>query len=237
MEHFVTSPKRRTFTYCKPLLMHPSRPPEELNRLDSKNWTPTSDALQTALAAHVVQLAEDVDAIILLDQVDLPDTGVVTRPVVDAARQAVADRPELVVLADSRRGLAHFPPLGFKMNAAELAKLSGAAAESLDAVKLQATELAARSGQPVFVTLAERGIVGAAPGRAAEHVPAHPIRGPIDIVGAGDAVMANLAAALAAGGSPAEAMQLAMAGASEVIHQLGTTGTANISQLAERLEI
>jgi bifunctional ADP-heptose synthase (sugar kinase/adenylyltransferase) len=134
MEHFVTSPKRRTFTYCKPLLMHPSRPPEELNRLDSKNWTPTSDALQTALAAHVVQLAEDVDAIILLDQVDLPDTGVVTRPVVDAARQAVADRPELVVLADSRRGLAHFPPLGFKMNAAELAKLSGAAAESLDAV-------------------------------------------------------------------------------------------------------
>jgi bifunctional ADP-heptose synthase (sugar kinase/adenylyltransferase) len=49
--------------------------------------------------------------------------------------------------------------------------------------------------------------------------------------------MANLAAALAAGGSPAEAMQLAMAGASEVIHQLGTTGTANISQLAERLEI
>ncbi|MCA9267234.1 MAG: carbohydrate kinase, partial [Planctomycetales bacterium] len=60
-----------------------------------------------------------------------------------------------------------------------------------------------------------------------------PVRGPIDIVGAGDAVMANLTAALAAGADLAEAMQLAMAGASVVIHQLGSTGTATIAQLAE----
>ena len=59
------------------------------------------------------------------------------------------------------------------------------------------------TGQPVFVTLAERGIVGALPGRRPEHVPAHPVRGPIDIVGAGDAVTANLAAALAAGADAA----------------------------------
>ena len=47
-------------------------------------------------------------------------------------------------------------------------------------------------------------------------------------MGAGDAVTANLAAALAAGASPREAMELAMAAASLVIHQLGTTGTASI---------
>ena len=84
------------------------------------------------------------------------------------------------------------------------------------------------TGQPVFVTLAEQGIVGAAPAGRPEHVPAHPVRGEIDIVGAGDAVTANLAAALAAGASHHEAMELAMAAASIVIHQLGTTGTASI---------
>ena len=85
----------------------------------------------------------------------------------------------------------------------------------------------------MFVTLADRGIVGALPNQTPEHVPAHPIRGPIDIVGAGDAVTANLAAALAAGSSIREAMELAKAAASVVIHQLGTTGTATVAQIAE----
>ncbi len=56
-------------------------------------------------------------------------------------------------------------------------------------------------------------------------------------MGAGDAVTANLAAALAAGGSPAEALELASAAASVVIHQLGTTGTASVSQIAETLGV
>ena len=64
---------------------------------------------------------------------------------------------------------------------------------------------------------------------------AHPIRGPIDIVGAGDSVTANLTAALAAGATLREAMELAMGAASLVIHQLGTTGTASVAQLRERL--
>ena len=54
----------------------------------------------------------------------------------------------------------------------------------------------------------------------------------IDIVGAGDAVMANLALALASGATAVEAMRLAMAAASVVIHQLGTTGVASIEDLA-----
>jgi bifunctional ADP-heptose synthase (sugar kinase/adenylyltransferase) len=53
------------------------------------------------------------------------------------------------------------------------------------------------------------------------------VRGEIDVVGAGDAVNASLVAALAAGGTLAEALELANAAASIVIHQLGTTGTAS----------
>src|SRR5438132_11537539 len=46
LSHFVQTCQRRTFTYCKPMLMWPGKPPVELNRFDSKNWTPTPALLQ-----------------------------------------------------------------------------------------------------------------------------------------------------------------------------------------------
>jgi bifunctional ADP-heptose synthase (sugar kinase/adenylyltransferase) len=66
-------------------------------------------------------------------------------------------------------------------------------------------------------------------------VPALPLRGPIDIVGAGDAVTANLTASLAAGAAPREAIEIASVAASLVIHQLGTTGAASPQSIAELL--
>ena len=61
-------------------MIEPGRPPRELNRLDTKNWTPTPDDLQRDLADRVLELADRVDALLLLDQVELPETGVVTAP-------------------------------------------------------------------------------------------------------------------------------------------------------------
>jgi rfaE bifunctional protein kinase chain/domain len=235
LEHFLTTPSRRTPVYCKPLICKAGRPPRELNRLDSKNWTATPAGLQRTLAARVIEVAWHVDVLILLDQVERAETGVVSRRVSAAAYLALQEKKGLSVLADSRRGLQGFPPLAFKMNAAELARMTNAKSLGLEAVQGRAAELAARNGQPVFVTMAQKGIVGAFPNRPPEHVPAHPVRGPIDIVGAGDAVTANLAAALAAGASVHEAMELAMAAASLVIHQLGATGTASIAEIARLL--
>lgn len=233
---FIATAERRTFTYCKPLVMHPGKPPEELNRLDSKNWTPTPDSLEDRLIAALREAARDADAVIVMDQVDVADTGVVTGRVRAALGELARERPDLLILADSRRGLAGWPSVGFKMNAAELGTLlAKPVPDSVDGVKALASELARRQGRPVFVTLSERGVVGALGTGEVEHVPSLPVRGPIDIVGAGDSVTANLTAALAAGASVREAMELAMAGASEVIHQLGTTGTANTTQLRGRL--
>ena len=52
---------------------------------------------------------------------------------------------------------------------------------------------------------------------------------------AGDAVMANLATALAAEADSKEALQLANAAASVVIHKLGTTGTATLDEIESLL--
>ena len=79
--------------------------------------------------------------------------------------------------------------------------------------------------------MAENGIICGNPGGTTNYEPAQPIQGEIDIVGAGDAVMANLAAALAAEADSKEALQLANAAASVVIHKLGTTGTATVDEI------
>lgn len=235
LDYLVETAERRTFTYSKPLVMHPGKAPVELNRLDIKNWTPTPRVLEGRIIEALLELAPKVDAIILLDQVDVPETGVVTKRVLEAVSKIVEERPDLLVLADSRRSLRGYPKVSLKMNASELGALLGHSVRlTPDQVKANAAELAREFGTRVFVTLSEEGMAGAHHGTV-EHVPSLPVRGEIDIVGAGDAVSANLAAAIAAGAFTRDALEIAQLAASIVIHQLGTTGSASVKQIQELL--
>jgi len=231
MQYFLTDARRQTFTYSKPLVMHPGLPPEELSRLDQKNWTETPADLAARVGEALTGALVGADATMLLEQVDLPDTGAISRSWFTAGSSVRRALESGLVFADSRIGLRGWPALTFKMNAVELGHLTGSPAGSIAEVQEAATQLAAINRRRVFITLAERGIVSAAPGETAIHEPALPVRGTIDVVGAGDAVTANLSSALAAGATAAEAMQLAMAAAHTVVHQLGTTGAATIADL------
>lgn len=234
LSYFIKTDRRRTFTYCKPLILESGKPPRELNRLDSKNWARTPVEVSAQIATNIKAVSNRIDALIVLDQVDLPNTGVITSDVLQTIGACSPPSPRgeaLPIVADSRRGLSEFPPLIFKMNKAELAKLYGAKATGVSGVRDQALAVARKNQRPVFVTMAEEGILGADPSGNVEHVPALLVRGEIDIVGAGDAVTANLTCALTAGATLREAVELANAAASIVIHQLGTTGTATVSQL------
>jgi bifunctional ADP-heptose synthase (sugar kinase/adenylyltransferase) len=236
LEGMIQTSSRRTFTYCKPLLMWKDKPPQELNRLDSKNWTPTPRKLQDELVARLKDLQHRLDGLIVLDQVDLAETGVITTALLTSIRTAAQTLPRLRILADSRRGLRNFPSVMFKMNAAELGALTGSTnALDLTGVKQTASNVARANGKEVFVTLAEQGIVAASPESEIEHVPGLPVRGEIDVVGAGDAVSANLVATLCAGAALREAVEIANAAGSIVIHKLGTTGTATPGELESLL--
>jgi rfaE bifunctional protein kinase chain/domain len=230
MEHFVHTPLRRTFTYCKPILVRNGHAPVELNRLDSKNWSPTPDALCERFARAVRGLRGRVDAVVVMDQVDLHGTGVISAPVLNALAELASGIP---VLADSRNGFGVYPPLIFKMNRNEFAAATGCSpAGELGTLKTVLEAFVQSSAKPVFVTLAEEGILGIRPGEVPCWTRSLPLRGPIDVVGAGDSVTAALTAALAAGASTLEAMELAMLAASLTVHQLGTTGTAEPSAIA-----
>jgi bifunctional ADP-heptose synthase (sugar kinase/adenylyltransferase) len=215
----------------------PGKVAVELNRLDTKNWTRTPVRLEQQLDEGLCHAAAGAHAIIVLEQVDQPETGVVTRALLERVGDLSAANPRLPILADSRQGLRGWPAVNFKMNATELGALLGRSGIlDLDDVISRASGLAARLGRSVFVTLAERGIVGLSSNGEVEHVPALPLRGPIDVVGAGDSVTANLAAALAAGASQREAIEIASVASSHVIHQLGTTGTASVPDIARLLD-
>ena len=73
-----------------------------------------------------------------------------------------------------------------------------------------------------------------ADGQSLERVPAFPVSGPIDPVGAGDTTSAALVTSLAAGAGLVEAATIAALAASVTVQQLGTTGTASPQQIVRR---
>ncbi len=234
LEHFFTTSQRRTFTYCKPLIIKSGQPPRELNRLDSKNGSPTPKSVESKLVLSLQTLGKQVDAIVVMDQVDVADTGVVTARLLDELKKIPREIP---VIADSRRGLGGFPPTIFKMNAVELAALTGNTEfDDIQRVESAAIEIARRNQEPVVVTMAEQGLIGATTDGQTFHVPALPTNDEIDIVGAGDSVTSAVTAALACGASIHEALQIASIASSIVIHQLGTTGSASVGQISAALK-
>ncbi len=228
---FLQTPERRTFTYTKPMLHRAGEVPEELNRLDLKNWTATPPTVDARLLDALSKLVANADAIIVMDQVDIAETGVVTTRVREAIGEISRTHPSLPILADCRRGLQGWPQCIWKMNARELSLLEGVSESDSASMRDAIARRARSNGRAVFVSQAGDGILGSGANGETHHIPAFPIRGPIDIVGAGDSVSANLTMALAAGATISEAMTMAMAAANTVIHQLGTTGTASLAQI------
>lgn len=232
---FFCVPGRRTFTYCKPILLE-AEGLRELSRIDIKNDSPTPLSLSQRLAEAVAAVGEQADVLIALEQTDLAETGALTLAVRAELGALAQRRPAVPILADSRRSLRDFPRLNFKMNGAELASLMGVKDVSNGrALRSFVAEWAQSQARSTFVTLSGSGIVAADPDGTFYHAPALPPRGRIDVVGAGDSVTANVAVALAAGAATAEACHIAMAAASHTIHQIGTTGVASVEDISALL--
>lgn len=232
------SESRHTPVYMKPLVVRAGQPPEELNRFDVFPRTPLAPDEENALIADLRAAFDAADALIVADYTEAGKEGVVT----DRVRNTVADlaraAPDKPVLADSRLHIDRFREVVIKPNAHEALTYLGpgaAAAQGMVHLLRIAQEAAERNKRPVLVTLGADGVLLCAPGRA-QKVPAYPSEreGPIDIVGAGDTVLAAVAAALAAGATLDEAAIVGMLAASVTIQQIGTCGTASPDQLLAR---
>ena len=235
----ILTPERRTPTYTKPMLQERAASPRELNRLDIKNRRPMPEALEREIVETLVELWPGLDAIVVVDQVSEEDCGVITGRVRARLAELAETVPDKFILADSRERIALFRGICLKPNRQEAIR-----AASIDIPQGENTlehavvHLARQAGRTVFCTDGARGILIASPQDRADRlrprVPAFPVRGPIDIVGAGDSTSAGIVCAMASGSSEETAAGFGNLVASITIQQLGTTGTASPAQVRQR---
>jgi bifunctional ADP-heptose synthase (sugar kinase/adenylyltransferase)/phosphoglycolate phosphatase-like HAD superfamily hydrolase len=204
----------------------------EGNRLDFGNFNALEEATGRALLEALERRAGTLDILIVNQQLY---RGIHT----DFFRAALADllarHPRLPRLVDSRRYSDAYPGAMRKLNDREAARLCGLEIEEGEPVGFPearriAGELYRRWGRPLFLTRGQHGcIVFDAEG--VREIPGLLILGPIDPVGAGDSMLAGIAAALAAGESPAGAAELGNFAAGVTVQKLRQTGTASPEEI------
>ncbi len=225
-----------TPTYLKPCDTGIQGLEGEHSRYDTKNRRPTSDATVNGIIMNLERILPEIDALIVMDQVDQADCGVVTATVRDRLAQFARQYPHVLIWADSRRFIRQFRNVTIKANQFEAVhRLNPAVGEeiSLEELNRLVPKLRAEMGATVFVTCADRGILTSDP--EITLVPGVKVKGPIDPTGAGDSATAGAVLSLTSGATPPEAALVANLVASTTVQQLGTTGTASPAQVCEAL--
>ena len=229
-----------TPTYTKPLVRESDGTLRELNRLDMRNRCPIPAETANMLITRLELAAEEGAMLIIADQEDEPEFGVIIPPIVDALAKIARYCPEQVWI-DSRGDISRFRNCIIKPNAHEACRAADVGYDG-DPTPEQALEagqrLMERTGSwAVVVTLGAGGVLVVSSQEPPFHVPGVPVEGEIDIVGAGDSFTAGMASALSIGDARwDEAAIIGNLVASITIQQIGTTGTATPEQLVARLD-
>lgn len=202
-----------------------------LLRADWEMTHPIAAAVENDVIAFAKAALPRVDAVVLSDyakgvltpaviQAVIMEAGRLNKPVVvdpkgrdfGIYRGATLITPNRKELAEATRSAAGTP--------AEVAAAAAALAEIVDA-------------KAVLVTLSEGGMTLVVRGFPPVHVPAYPVK-VLDVSGAGDTVVATLAALLALGADYEEAMRAANAAAAVVVGKRGTA-TVSAAELRDRI--
>ncbi len=201
-----------------------------LLRADWEPASPIDPKSEDALIAHAIKAMPKAGAVVLSDYAKGALTPRVIRAVIDAANKL--GKP-VVVDPKGRdysiyRGATLITP-----NRQELADATHSAAQTDDQVAAAAAELGRALGtKAVLVTRSEAGMTLVGEG-APVHVPAYPVR-VRDVSGAGDTVVAVLAAMLAMQADFESAMRAANAAAAVVVGKRGTA-TLSVAELRSRI--
>ena len=237
-DYLLTRGDLFTPTYTKPMLREGGAE-REIERLDVKNRAPMPPSVEDELIARLEACLPTVQGVMIADQVQARNQGVVTDRVRARLIELAGAHLEVVFFADSRTRIGEYREVVVKPNRAEAAGgLGEMTTRGLEDAAAQGLRLSARTRRPVYVTLGQDGVLVCDASRhRADHVPGIRLSGELDVVGAGDSAGAGIVSALCAGASPVEAAVVGNLVASITVQQLGTTGTASPAQVAERLRM
>jgi rfaE bifunctional protein kinase chain/domain len=222
---FVTDSKWETTVYAKPCFGA-----REDSRIDFGAFNTASSELLDTLICNLETATAQSDAIILNQQIP---AGLSSPQAIERINKVIAAHPDVTFLVDSRHYPEKYNGAVMKLNMNEAARLLNEDAE-ISAAEARARHLAnlisKKSGKPAFLTRGEFGMVVAAEGETTL-IPGLQVIEQVDPVGAGDAVVATLTAALAAGATPTRAAELANIAGMITVKKLQTTGTASASEI------
>lgn len=232
--YIIQDEQRLTPTYTKPLKQDADGRWCELSRLDLRSRSPLSESTSEKLCRYLREAFAKCDGLIVLDQINEFNWGVVNDRLRHSLDELTAAAPQKLVFVDSRAHLGCFQSGVLKGNRAELLGAIEASGDESFTVEQATRQLSRRTGRSVYATLGESGILVTQADGSFSRSPAQPVSGPIDIVGAGDSATSGVVASLLSGASDLEAADVANLVAGITIQQLGTTGTATPEQLLAR---
>jgi len=225
--HLVTDAGRRTTRKVRFVSEHHSA---HLLRADWEPASPVDSKSEDALIGHVIKAMPKAGAVVLSDYAKGALTPRVIRAVIDAANKV--GKPVVVDPKGRDYGIYRGATL-ITPNRQELADATHSPAQTDDQVAAAAAELGRMLGaKAVLVTRSEAGMTLVGEG-APIHVPAYPVR-VRDVSGAGDTVVAVLAAMLAMQADFESAMRAANAAAAVVVGKRGTA-TLSVAELRSRI--
>ena len=230
----VRSESILTNTYMKPMQKESNGTYSEMNRIDIRNFKETSRELEDRLISNLKKALDTSQGVVVSEQFLQRNYSVATNRIRDEIAELAVRFSDKFFFVDSRGFAGCYRQVIVKCNQYEL---PGAEKdeniEDENSIIARAKKLLAANGRAVVVTLGARGAL-VFERDTMERIPAFPVDGPLDIVGAGDATNAGSILGLSLGLTLPEAVLLGGCVSSITIQQMGSTGTATIEQVGRR---
>jgi rfaE bifunctional protein kinase chain/domain len=231
----IASANRVTPTYIKPIICGFDSQQEEA-RFDFVNSDTLTKSLEDQLIKKIESIVDEIDTVIIEDQID---NGVVTDRIREVLINLATLYAEKVFVVDSRERIGFFSNMVLKPNRMEAVKAVNPSLDykhfNVETLAKVGKELQMRAKRPVYITMSEQGALLVTES-AHYHLPAVPMKPPIDPVGAGDTFISAIGTALSAGADPVEAGMIANLAAAVVVKKLNVTGTATPEELIAKFE-
>ncbi len=214
----------QTMVYTKP-----HRGDQEESRIDFGAFNKLHETTVHTLMRALDSAAAESDVVVLNQQVP---TGLSNPFVIDQVNEVIARHQDTVFVVDARHHPDLYKGAVLKLNMREAADFLSDPAEDFPVEKAReiGIRISKQTGKAAFLTRGELGILVADHDQVHE-IPGILIHGRTDPVGAGDSVVAAIAAGLSSGQEPAAVARLANMAASITVRKLKTTGTATPAEI------
>ena len=209
--------------------MKPHERQQEQHRIDFGNFNDLHASTSALMLDAIESALPSLDLIIINQQVR---HGIHTNEFRNSLQALVASHSEKCFIADSRHFADDYAGCIRKINMLEAARIVGRETSLMDVAEVEelAQTLFQRWRTPVFLTRGENGCI-VCDATGCKEVPGLLILSPVDPVGAGDSMLAGIAAALAVGADPLQAAELGSLVAGVTVQKLMQTGTATAEEI------